>query len=697
MDDLSGKTYQENDTLLAQYRAASSEREHTRVRDQLVAANMGLVSMCARRIQLRSPRTPLEDLMQEGIFGLLRAIEHFDPSLNLQFSTFAGTCIENAIKSAIDTTLANTAQYGVRQLSHRHLRYVYVSTEAFRLLNGRVPDTDELVNELRVCPFSEAQRMTRNQVEWCIDFLSRRDVSLDAPVYSGEGKPVSRHERFADESVDIEVANDARRALDAVERAVRRIAGAFTLLRERDANIIKLYFGLGDEAPLTLEVIGQGYDLSRERIRQCVVNVFSFLKEHGVDIDDDRFRSLVQIRENLRSLVASFGNSDDVREAASPLQTGSGSAELDAFITSLESIASAPISGTRRLTKVKKVVYRPPLVALGLDEMFTILCEHHVERPSGARYIQVPIKVLNLRVGLARVHAEEVLAEFERQGKIALEEEKSLARLLVDPTIHKVHEPSRLPAPHHKQKPPRRPPVPRPKPLVVVQERRLDEVYHLLRGRASAVDGRYVLRGAMPLLATLFGNDFAFAQRILLLLERSWHIRQLDGWRAVELKHRGFSHEVIIRSFDLWASAGYWSRCLPVSASTIRKRACASDRIRALERGRDPWGSPYLFYALSDIERECADLIDAPFGSVVGLLELDGERYATCSALVWELTRRTSCFLGISTIRRFVQEQEDIRTFEGRSSQGNTVTFYHVEDVLAAYEIAETTERLAVL
>jgi RNA polymerase primary sigma factor len=221
-------------------------RSADQARRRFIEANRRLVEWVVN--DYRWSRMDREDLVQEGVTGLMRAVEKFDPDLGVKFSTYAFWWVHQAIGRAIDNT-GDVIRVPVhRLLQLRKLR----RTE--RLLSaelGHSPSVDRLAAAL----------------EWDREFtlfmlqLSRMStIDLDAPV-TADGETFLR-DMLADDSTP----NPEQSAiLDDLQRVIEAALGD---LEPREAAIIRLRFGIGCEREHTLEEIGQSYGVTRERIRQ---------------------------------------------------------------------------------------------------------------------------------------------------------------------------------------------------------------------------------------------------------------------------------------------------------------------------------------------------------------------------------------------------------------------------------------------
>ncbi|MDB4944642.1 MAG: polymerase sigma factor RpoD [Labilithrix sp.] len=236
-----------------------ARREGELVTKEFVQSNLRIVVTFARRYR----GMPLVDLIQEGNLGLMRAVDKFDHRRGLRFSTYAAWWIRHALSRA----LADQSKM-IRLPVHLTGAVQRVRRAQDRLLRETGKDaTPEELAARTALPIEQVRR--------ALDVVAQ-PVSLDTPVgASGE--------RDGSELVDFVADESARNADDVVAEGELRIETSALLseLPEREAEIIRLRFGLGGGTQRTLEEIGARLSLSRERARQLERDALKKLRVAG--------------------------------------------------------------------------------------------------------------------------------------------------------------------------------------------------------------------------------------------------------------------------------------------------------------------------------------------------------------------------------------------------------------------------------
>ena len=214
-------------------------------RQHMIQANLRLVVRIAKDYD--NFGLPLMDLISEGNFGLIKAVERFDPDKGGKLSTYAAWWIKQAIKRALasDGKTIRLPVHMVDRIAQMRRTSNLLTKEL-----EREPTNDEIAQAMDI-PLSKVVHMKS---------VANRAASLDQPV--GEDGDATLGDLVKDETARSPFEN-LRGKSDLTE-----IAEMLAHLEPREAEVITLRFGLNGESPLTLEEVGELFKLTRERVRQ---------------------------------------------------------------------------------------------------------------------------------------------------------------------------------------------------------------------------------------------------------------------------------------------------------------------------------------------------------------------------------------------------------------------------------------------
>ena len=233
----------------------------TEARDRMVRANLRLVVNIARGYTGKG--LGLQDLIEEGNLGLLRAVEGFDPTMGTRFSTYASYWIKQSIKRALINT-AKTIRipaYMVELLS----KWRRASTRLAEEL-GRTPTPEEVARVLGL----PKKKLPIIKKAIRIYNLTPQTDQADAGWSLGEMIMDDRIRSPEDELVEHDNLN--------------HVLGQLETMDQREATVLRMRFGLHDNEPRTLKEIGETLGLTRERVRQIETEALSKLAESLGDV-----------------------------------------------------------------------------------------------------------------------------------------------------------------------------------------------------------------------------------------------------------------------------------------------------------------------------------------------------------------------------------------------------------------------------
>jgi RNA polymerase primary sigma factor len=223
--------------------------------EKLTKANLRFVVSVAKQYQNQGLTLP--DLINEGNLGLIKAAQRFDETRGFKFISYAVWWIRQSILQAL------AEQSRIVRLPLNKIGSINKINKMYALLeqsNERAPSAEEIAKELD---------MTVNDVKESMK-NSGRHLSMDAPLVEGEDSNLYDVLRSGESpNPDRELIHESLRT--EIERALET-------LTPREADVVRLYFGLGDQHPMTLEEIGETFDLTRERVRQIKEKAIRRLK-----------------------------------------------------------------------------------------------------------------------------------------------------------------------------------------------------------------------------------------------------------------------------------------------------------------------------------------------------------------------------------------------------------------------------------
>jgi RNA polymerase primary sigma factor len=223
--------------------------------EKLTKANLRFVVSVSKQYQNQGLSLP--DLINEGNLGLIKAAQRFDETRGFKFISYAVWWIRQSILQAL------AEQSRIVRLPLNKIGSINKINKAYARLeqqNEREPDSHEIADMLDI-PESEVKESIRN---------SGRHISMDAPLIQDE-------ENTLYDVLRSDETNTPEREL-MVESLRKEIDRAISTLTPRESDVVRLYFGLNSKHPMTLEEIGEKFDLTRERVRQIKEKAIRRLK-----------------------------------------------------------------------------------------------------------------------------------------------------------------------------------------------------------------------------------------------------------------------------------------------------------------------------------------------------------------------------------------------------------------------------------
>jgi RNA polymerase primary sigma factor len=246
-------TAEEEVELAQRIQAGDDEALH-----HMVRANLRFVVSVAKKYQGQG--LTLADLINEGNYGLIKAAQRFDETRGFKFISYAVWWIRQAILQAL-AEQARTVRLPLNRIGT--ISKIRKASARLAQAYKRPPNVEELAEELDLPP-QKIEDALRHQ---------SRSLSVDEPF--GEEDDNNLLDVLADAA---DAPPDEQLVGESVKKDIER---ALASLSPREAEITRLYFGIGRETPMTLEEIGQEYELTRERVRQIKEKALRKLRQKG--------------------------------------------------------------------------------------------------------------------------------------------------------------------------------------------------------------------------------------------------------------------------------------------------------------------------------------------------------------------------------------------------------------------------------
>ena len=254
-------------------------------RKKMITANLRLVVKIAQ--DYSNIGLSLLDLINEGNIGLMKAVERFDPSKGGKLSTYASWWIKQSIKRA----LANQSKT-IRLPVHMVDRVTQIrrTTQQLSEKLGREPSDEELAEEMKI-PVS---RITH------LKSVSKKPASLDSPINDEDGSNLG--DLVPDEKSTSPLEKLQSKSL------VGDVDKVLSTLEPREADIIRLRFGLEGRDPKTLEEVGEQIGITRERVRQLQEQAIRQLRKSMTKFEKQRTWEEIQEEKRIEERTKMLQN-----------------------------------------------------------------------------------------------------------------------------------------------------------------------------------------------------------------------------------------------------------------------------------------------------------------------------------------------------------------------------------------------------
>jgi RNA polymerase primary sigma factor len=225
--------------------------------ERLTKANLRFVVSVSKQYQNQGLALP--DLINEGNVGLIKAAERFDETRGFKFISYAVWWIRQSILQAL------AEQARIVRLPLNKIGSINKINKAYSELEQkfeRPPSAEEMAEFLGCTTEEIKQSLSHNG----------RHVSMDAPLVEGDESSSSMYDVLANDSMP---GPESNLVLESLRKDIER---SLTALTPRESDVIKLFYGLEGRAPMSLDEIGDRFDLTRERVRQIKEKAIRRLK-----------------------------------------------------------------------------------------------------------------------------------------------------------------------------------------------------------------------------------------------------------------------------------------------------------------------------------------------------------------------------------------------------------------------------------
>ncbi len=250
----------EEEKVLAQ----QIEQGNLEAKQKLIQANLKLVVTIARKA-IHMSALPIIDLIQEGNMGLMIAAEKYNYKLGYRFSTYAGWWVKQAMFKAIS------------EQSHCMKIPVYIQETLSKFSKVKSKMEQEVNTPVKTEDVAKEMNIAPDKIEMFLSAYTKT-ISIENGLEKNDGKELNVADILADDTTLISENIEFQALKNDLNNVIE------TTLKEREQEVVKMRYGLGDTERYTLEEIGNIYGVTKECIRQTELRALKKMKMSGADL-----------------------------------------------------------------------------------------------------------------------------------------------------------------------------------------------------------------------------------------------------------------------------------------------------------------------------------------------------------------------------------------------------------------------------
>ena len=233
-------------------------------KQKLIQANLKLVVTIARKA-IHMSALPIIDLIQEGNMGLMIAAEKYNYKLGYRFSTYAGWWVKQAMFKAIS------------EQSHCMKIPVYIQETLSKFSKVKSKMEQEVNTPVKTEDVAKKMNIAPDKIEMFLSAYTKT-ISIENGLEKNDGKELNVADILADDTTLISENIEFQSLKNDLNNVIE------TTLKEREQEVVKMRYGLGDTERYTLEEIGNLYGVTKECIRQTELRALKKMKMSGADL-----------------------------------------------------------------------------------------------------------------------------------------------------------------------------------------------------------------------------------------------------------------------------------------------------------------------------------------------------------------------------------------------------------------------------